>query len=44
VFSGSDFTVKLDYDSSDEGKLIKHQVTREREDHNEYKLTLTVPN
>lgn len=44
VFSGSDFTVKLDYESNDESKLIKHQVTRDREDHNEYKLTLTVPN
>lgn len=44
VFSGSDFNVKFEYDSSEEGSLIKHQVTREREDQNEYKLTLTIPN
>jgi hypothetical protein len=44
IFSGSDFFVEFEYAQPEEGHLVKYQVTREREDSNEYKLTLTIPN
>ena len=44
VFSASDFTIKIDYTNADDGNLVLHQVTRESENSNEYKLTLTIPN
>lgn len=36
--------MKIDYPKGEEGNLVRYQVTREREDANEYKITLTVPN